>query len=77
MTGQPSDRDNTGYDPTRGSATGVPRWVKVFLLVAVAIAVLAVLAMLLLGGRHGPGRHLSATGASHRVVETIPGWDLG
>lgn len=36
MTSQPSGRDNAGYDEARGPATGVPRWVKVFLLVAAA-----------------------------------------
>ena len=77
MTSQPSGRDNGGYDEARGSASGVPRWVKVFLLVAAAIVVLGVAAMLLVGGSHGPGRHQSAPAASHRVVETMSGWDLG
>ena len=77
MTGQPPDRDDSGYEQARGSTTGVPRWVKVFVLVAVAIAVLGVVAMLLVGGEHGPGRHQSATTASHRGVETTVSWDLG
>ena len=77
MTSQPPGRDNTGYGQARGSATGMPRWVKVFLLVAVAIVVLGVVAMLLVGGGHGPGRHQSTTTASHQVVETIAGWELG
>ena len=75
-TSQPSDRDNAGYDPAQGPATGVPRWVKVFLLVAVAIVVLGVVMMLLVGGDHGPGRHQSAPPASKQVVETMAGWDL-
>jgi hypothetical protein len=35
----------------------MPRWVKVFLIVAMALAALAVVAMLVVGGDHGPGRH--------------------
>lgn len=76
MTSQPSGRDNAGYDAARGPATGVPRWVKVFLLVVAAIVVLGVVVMLLVGGDHGPGRHQSAPAASHQVVETVADWDL-
>lgn len=35
--------------------TGMPRWVKVLGLVALALVV--VVLILLLGGGHGPGRH--------------------
>lgn len=77
MTRQQSGRDNTGDDQVPSSTTGVPRWVKIFLLVAVAIAVFGVVIMLLVGGGHGPGRHESAAAASHRVVATSAGWGLG
>lgn len=42
----------------REKTTGVPRWVKV-LLIVVAIVALLIVAMLLLGigGEHGPSRH--------------------
>lgn len=43
--------------------SGVPRWVKVFLLVALAVAVVGVVVLLLLGGEHGPGRHSPAASA--------------
>ena len=36
---------------------GMPRWVKVFVVVGAVIAVLAVVS-LVAGGEHGPGRHL-------------------
>ena len=39
---------------------GVPRWVKIFVLVAAAVVLLMVLAMLVTGEQHGPGRHKSA-----------------
>jgi flagellar basal body-associated protein FliL len=41
----------------RAQPTGLPRWVKVFLIVAVALALLAVGVALVVGGEHGPGRH--------------------
>jgi hypothetical protein len=37
---------------------GVPRWVKVFVITALGVALLIVALMLVSGGRHGPGRHL-------------------
>jgi hypothetical protein len=36
-------------------ATGMPRWVKVSLIVAVAVIVLVII--LMVTGGHGPGRH--------------------
>jgi hypothetical protein len=41
---------------------GVPRWVKVFVITALGLALLMVVAMLLSGGQHGPGRHASSAG---------------
>ncbi|HKX15012.1 MAG TPA: hypothetical protein VJN19_07455 [Propionibacteriaceae bacterium] len=41
---------------------GVPRWVKVFVITALGVALLMVLLMLVSGGRHGPGRHFSSAG---------------
>ena len=40
---------------------GAPRWVKVSGVIALAI-VLLLLIVLLAGGEHGPGRHLSVRG---------------
>jgi hypothetical protein len=48
--------------PVGGSTRGlayIPRWVKVFVIVAAVVLVLMVLAMLITGGQHGPGRHQS------------------
>jgi putative exporter of polyketide antibiotics len=77
MTSQPPDSDNAGDDPAQSPAPGVPRWLKVFLLVATAIVVLGVVVMLLVGGDHGPGRHQSAPATSGQVVGTVAGWGLG
>jgi hypothetical protein len=43
---------------------GVPRWVKLFGLAAILLLALAIVVMLLSGGQHGPGRHLSSPGGS-------------
>jgi hypothetical protein len=45
----------THVDSDGGSAT-IPRWVKIFGIIALAL-VLLVGAMMLAGGEHGPGRH--------------------
>ena len=44
---------------SQSSATGTPRWVKVFVIITLVL-VLLVVAMLVtgLGGEHGPGRHI-------------------
>jgi hypothetical protein len=46
----------------------LPRWVKVFVITALGLALLMVVAMLLSGGQHGPGRHLSSAGFDTPVV---------
>jgi hypothetical protein len=40
-------------------AEGTPRWVRLFLAVALTVVLVGVVLVLLSGGRHGPGRHLS------------------
>ena len=41
----------------RAQPTGLPRWVRVFLIVAVALVLLAVGVAIVFEGDHGPGRH--------------------
>ena len=48
----------TGASAPPEQPPGVPRWVKLMGVALAALVVVAVLAMLLLGGDHGPGRHL-------------------
>ena len=56
--------DRPGTGPKAGgprdgdSRSGPPRWVKVFGIVLAGLVLLAVLVVLLSGGRHGPGRHV-------------------
>ncbi|GAA1804746.1 hypothetical protein GCM10009682_28030 [Luedemannella flava] len=52
-TGSEEPQRPVGSDDA--SASGMPRWVKVFLIVAVAVAALVVAALIT---GHGPGRHM-------------------
>jgi hypothetical protein len=54
---------------------GTPRWVKVSWIVA-AVIVLVILAALLLGGEHGPGRH-SAPRDGGRTVSVVTARSFG
>jgi hypothetical protein len=53
----PDTGDEAGVGPGRPSPTGTPRWVKVFWIVVI-VAVLLLVISLLIGGGHGPGRHM-------------------
>src|SRR4029453_10274825 len=55
---------------------GVPRWVKVFVITALGLALLMVVVMLLSGGQHGPGRHLSSAGFDAPVAYSVRGASL-
>jgi hypothetical protein len=75
----PDSNGETGEDagPGQESATGTPRWVKVFGIIAVVL-VLLVGVMLVTGGGpgggHGPGRHIGGddTPAGDRGRQTPP-----
>jgi hypothetical protein len=54
QTGETRERDG------RGSTSGMPRWVKVFVIIGIVIVLLVVLLLTGVFGRgHGPGRHTS------------------
>ena len=60
MAHSPADADlggNARGEPAPGSPPGVPRWVKVFGIVAIVLVLLLGGLMLFGGGSHGPGRH--------------------
>jgi hypothetical protein len=42
----------------RTKAPATPRWVKLSVIIAIAVVVVVVVAALLTGGEHGPSRHL-------------------
>jgi hypothetical protein len=58
MADPPMDQepaDDTGVRPGPGP-TGMPRWVKVFLIIAIVLAA-ALIVSRLAGVQHGPGLH--------------------
>ena len=67
-------------DRARGTGEGMPRWVKVSLIVGLALVLLFVVANVAgVGGEHGPGRHGGGTPSSvlspdtgHRPVDHRP-----
>ncbi|HYF95859.1 MAG TPA: hypothetical protein VD969_26880 [Symbiobacteriaceae bacterium] len=51
-----------GDQPDRPSNTGTPRWVKIFGIILIVLALLFVIMRLTgVGGEHGPGRHFQST----------------
>jgi hypothetical protein len=55
--------------PERSAPAGMPRWVKVSLIIAVALVLLFVVGKLTgLGGEHGPGRHGNRSETPSTVV---------
>lgn len=57
----PENRNEASPAPGAATASGMPRWVKVFLIVVIVLVVLAVVALLTSRGGpggHGPRRHL-------------------
>jgi hypothetical protein len=55
-TRPPNSEDITGAGRDRGSASGMPRWVKLLGVIAAVVVALAI--TLMLSGGHGPGRHM-------------------
>ena len=62
---------------TPAPQVGIPRWVKVFLIVAAALVVLLVALMVFSGGEHGPGRHFSSAGLLVRELSSPPLGSVG
>jgi hypothetical protein len=52
----PTPGDDAGGTPNRGS-TGMPRWVKVSLIIAIVMVVAFIVLSQLLGVQHGPRLH--------------------
>lgn len=56
VEGEPAASTDTAGD--RGSPPPMPRWVRIFVITAVIIALLVVIGLVTgLAGPHGPGRH--------------------
>jgi hypothetical protein len=67
QTGEPGLPSESRQEGRIRWTAGVPRWVKVFVITALGFVLLMVVAMLLSGGRHGPGRHFSSIGFDAQV----------
>jgi hypothetical protein len=53
-----TDTGDTGVEPGRGSNPGMPRWVKISLvIVMVLVLAFVILNLAGVGGEHGPRRH--------------------
>lgn len=52
MTDEPDARGHTTEKPP-----ALPRWVKLLAISAAVLVLVVILAMLLVGGEHGPGTH--------------------
>jgi hypothetical protein len=59
----PDSNGNTDMGPGRELTPGIPRWVKVFGIVALVLVLLVIIMMFVSGGSHGPGRHIPSSGA--------------
>lgn len=55
---------------------GMPSWVKYLLGALLAVVLLAVLAMLVVGGDHGPGRHVGGMDSAPVEEEIAHGMGL-
>jgi hypothetical protein len=50
-------RDTAGVGADGASPPGMPRWVKLSLIVVAVLVIAVVVVMLIAGGGHGPSRH--------------------
>jgi len=56
-------------DGAAASGGSMPRWVRRFIIAAAVLVAVGVVMMVLVGGKHGPGRHRSlAPVSSHAAV---------
>lgn len=65
-TPKPADDRATRYE--RESGAGIPRWVKLTVVVALLVGLVILVVVLVDGGEHGPGRH----GAAGRAATPTP-----
>lgn len=58
--------------PRTPGRPGTPVWVKALAVAAAVIITVVVVAMLVLGGQHGPGQHTGSSQA--RPEASVPTW---
>jgi len=57
MADPPRRRDTAGVGADGVQPPGMPRWVKLSLILMVVLVLVVVIVMLVAGGGHGPSRH--------------------
>lgn len=60
--------------PRGETPPGMPRWVKVSLIIALVVVAALIVIMALAGGEHGPGLHTRAGDPSGIVASSALGW---
>jgi hypothetical protein len=55
--------------PDHNSPPPMPRWVKLFAVVAAIVVLLIVVALIWFPGKHGPGRHMHGHSATAQGLE--------
>lgn len=66
----PDTREDTSVSPGGASPPGMPRWVKISLLIVAAlVAAFLILKVAGVGGEHGPGRHLGPAGGGAKISD--------
>jgi hypothetical protein len=63
----PDANGNTNVGPGQELTLGIPRWVKVFGIVALVLVLLVIIMLFVSGGNHGPGRHIPSGGAGSHM----------
>ncbi|MBN8200048.1 hypothetical protein [Bacillus sp. NTK034] len=63
-----NSNNDHGGEPTKEMPPGMPRWVKVSLIIVIALLLLFVIMHLTgTGGKHGPMRHVGQTQPSEQM----------
>lgn len=65
------DGDDAAAERPGGAPPGMPRWVKVFAVIALVLAVLLVGLVALSDGDHGPGRHAGVSEAHEPIEQPV------
>ena len=80
MADPPDRRHTAGVGADGVPPPGMPRWVKLSLILVVVLVLVVVIVMLIAGGRHGPSRHAPGIQAPPLTVTgdfTLFAGDLG
>lgn len=59
MSKLPESKNDTSMNSPEDRPPNTPRWVKVCGIIAIVLVLLFVIKIFIIGGEHGPGRHMS------------------